>query len=95
MRLESKKVIVTGGASGIGRAICKIFASEGASIVVADIDESGSQETLSQIETAGGKAIAVTTDVSSEDSVSKMIEESSSFLDGIDILVNDAAAFIF
>ena len=43
MRLESKKVIVTGGASGIGRAICKIFASEGASIVVADIDESGSQ----------------------------------------------------
>ncbi|HIA75056.1 MAG TPA: glucose 1-dehydrogenase [Dehalococcoidia bacterium] len=95
MRLESKKVIVTGGASGIGRAICKIFASEGASIVVADIDESGSQETLSQIESAGGKATAVTTDVSSEDSVSKMIEESSSFLDGIDILVNDAAAFIF
>ena len=69
MRLESKKVIVTGGASGIGRAICKIFASEGASIVVADIDESGSQETLSQIESAGGKTTAVTTDVSSEDSV--------------------------
>ncbi|MBS21439.1 MAG: short-chain dehydrogenase [Chloroflexi bacterium] len=95
MRLESKKVIVTGGASGIGRSICEIFASEGASIVIADIDESGSQETLSQVTLAGGKALAVTTDVSSEDSVSHMIKEAAYFLDGIDVLVNDAAAFVF
>ena len=45
-RLASKKAIVTGGASGIGRSICKIFASEGASVVVADIDEAGSEETV-------------------------------------------------
>jgi len=95
MRLASKKVIVTGGASGIGRSICNIFASEGASIVIADIDESGSQETLRQIESGGGKALAVTTDVSSDDSVSEMIKKATSFLDGIDVLVNDAAAFIF
>ena len=74
MRLASKKVIVTGGASGIGRSICNIFASEGASIVIADIDESGSHETSAQIEAAGGKSLAVTTDVSSDESVSDMIK---------------------
>ena len=95
MRLASKKVIVTGGASGIGRSICNIFASEGASIVIADIDESGSHETSAQIEAAGGKSLAVTTDVSSDESVSDMIKKASDFLGGIDILVNDAAAFIF
>ncbi len=95
MRLKSKKVIVTGGASGIGRAICTVFAAEGASVVVADIDESGSIETLSQIQSEGGQAIAITTDVSSEESVAKMVLASASFLGGIDILVNDAAAFVF
>ena len=95
MRLASKKVIVTGGASGIGRSICNIFASEGASIVIADIDESGSHETSAQIEAAGGKSLAVTTDVSSDESVSDMIKKASDFLGGIDTLVNDAAAFIF
>ena len=95
MRLKSKKVIVTGGASGIGRAICTVFAAEGASVVVADIDESGSMETLSQIQSEGGQAIAITTDVSSEESVAKMVLASASFLGGIDILVNDAAAFVF
>lgn len=95
MRLESKKVIVTGGASGIGRAICNIFAAEGASVVIADIDESGSEETLAQIESEKGKGIAITTDVSSDDSVSNMVNKSLNFLGGIDILVNDAAAFIF
>ena len=69
MRLKSKKVIVTGGASGIGRAICTVFAKEGASVVVADIDESGSLETLSQIQSEGGQATTITTDVSSEESV--------------------------
>ena len=95
MRLKSKKVIVTGGASGIGRSICTVFAAEGASVVVADIDESGSIETLSQIQSEGGQAIAITTDVSSEESVAKMVLASASFLGGIDILVNDAAAFVF
>ena len=95
MRLKSKKVIVTGGASGIGRAICTVFAAEGASVVVADIDESGSIETVSQIQSEGGQAIAITTDVSSEQSVAKMVSASASFLGGIDILVNDAAAFVF
>ena len=85
MRLKSKKVIVTGGASGIGRAICTVFAAEGASVVIADIDEPGSMETLSLLQSAGGHAAAITTDVSSEESVAKMISASESFLGGIDI----------
>ncbi|PZC41399.1 MAG: NAD(P)-dependent dehydrogenase, short-chain alcohol dehydrogenase family [Chloroflexi bacterium] len=95
MRLKSKKVIVTGGASGIGRAICTVFAKEGASVVVADIDESASLETLYQIQSEGGQATTITTDVSSEESVCEMVSASASFLGGVDILVNDAAAFVF
>ena len=62
-RLASKKVFVTGGASGIGRSICKIFAAEGASVVVADIDEAGSKKTARESENSGGVRYAVTTDV--------------------------------
>ncbi|MED5409424.1 MAG: SDR family NAD(P)-dependent oxidoreductase, partial [Chloroflexota bacterium] len=94
-RLASKKAIVTGGASGIGRAICKIFAAEGASVIVADIDESGSKETTREIEASGGLSYAITTDVSSEISVQKFISDAVSLIGGIDIVVNDAAAFVF
>ncbi len=94
-RLTSKKAIVTGGASGIGRSICKIFAAEGASVVVADIDEAGSTETVREIETSGGVSYAITTDVSSEISVQKLISDVVSLIGGIDIVVNDAAAFVF
>jgi len=94
-RLASKKVIVTGGASGIGRSICKIFASEGASVVVADIDEAGSEETVREIKNSGGVSYAITTDVSSEISVHNSISEAVSLIGGIDIVVNDAAAFVF
>ena len=94
-RLASKKAIVTGGASGIGRSICKIFASEGASVVVADIDEAGSEETVREIKNSGGVSYAITTDVSSEISVQNSISEAASLIDGIDIVVNDAATFIF
>ena len=94
-RLASKKAIVTGGASGIGRSICKIFASEGASVVVADIDEAGSEETVREIKNSGGVSYAITTDVSYEISVQNSISEAASLIDGIDIVVNDAATFIF
>ena len=94
-RLASKKAVVTGGASGIGRSICKIFAAEGASVVVADIDEAGSKKTAREIENSGGVSYAVTTDVSSEISVQKSISDAVSLIGGIDIVVNDAAAFIF
>ena len=64
MRLKSKRIIVTGGASGIGSSICSVFASEGAKLVVADIDESG------------GESMAICSDISSEKSVKSLIEQS-------------------
>ncbi|MFL2645955.1 MAG: SDR family NAD(P)-dependent oxidoreductase [Dehalococcoidia bacterium] len=95
MRLESKKVIVTGGGSGIGRAICKLFTQQGASVVIADIDEDGMRQTVEQIQPEGGKCLAIHTDVASEKSVEELMVKSKQFLGGLDILVNDAAVFIF
>ena len=49
MRLEGKNVIITGGASGIGRAICEVFAEEGARLTIADIDVEGGEQTLANV----------------------------------------------
>jgi NAD(P)-dependent dehydrogenase (short-subunit alcohol dehydrogenase family) len=87
--------VVTGGASGIGRAICQVFAGEGARVVIADIDEAGGNATAESIHRDGGEAFFVPTDVSVADSVENLIEVSAERLGGIDILVNDAAAFVF
>ena len=94
-RLQGKRTIVTGGSSGIGRAICKLFASEGASLVIADIDNDGGQETLNEVLDDKGTAVFVNTDVSNADSVENLISEAVDFMGGIDVLVNDAAAFVF
>ena len=75
MRLESKKAIITGGASGIGRAICEVFSEEGAKIVIADINESGGAETASIIEKQGGDALFIKTDISSESSIENLIQK--------------------
>ena len=95
MRLPQKVAVVTGGGSGIGRAICDLFAKEGASLVVADTDAGGGQETLRRIKSAGGQAVFAKTDVSKEPDVANMVQAAVSSFGGIDILVNNAAAFVF
>ena len=95
MRLNGKATIVTGGASGIGRAICEVFAEEGARLTIADIDVEGGEQTLSTIRAAGGEAQFVATDVSKEADVEAMVRAAVDAYGSVNVLVNDAAAFVF
>ena len=95
MRLKDRRTIVTGAASGIGRAIAILFASEGAKVVIADIDSEGGNSVAKEILRSGGEALFVETDVSCGGDVKTMIVMAHNFLTGIDIVVNDAAAFVF
>lgn len=91
--MDDTTVIVTGGASGIGRATCLQYADEGASIVVADRQtepREGGTPTHEQIIEAGGDAMYVETDVTDWDSVQAMVDEVLEVYEQIDILVNNA-----
>ncbi len=90
MRLSNQVAIVTGGGSGIGRAICELFAAEGAAVVVADLIASRSQEVAQRIVDAGGRALAVTVDVASAADVDAMAAASRAAFGQVDILVNNA-----
>ncbi len=90
MRLESKVAIVTGGANGLGEAYSKGIAEEGASVVIADLDEKRGKKIASEIEKSGGKALFVRTDVSKKLYVEKMVKTAVNQFGSIDILVNNA-----
>ncbi len=95
MRLRDRTVVVTGGASGIGKAICLKAAAEGARIVVADIREDpreGGEHTVDAILKAGGDAIFVATDVTRWDDVDRLVGEAVSRYGALDVMVNNAAA---
>ena len=71
---HGKTIIITGAASGIGRATANIFAREGANVVCADINEAGLRETASQVNAKGSQALAVKTDVTSRKAVNDMLK---------------------
>jgi NAD(P)-dependent dehydrogenase (short-subunit alcohol dehydrogenase family) len=87
MELSGKVAIVTGGDSGIGKAISELFAAEGASVVVADIHDSG---TAREISKKGGRAIYVKTDVGDEAQVRRLVARAKRSFGGVDILCNNA-----
>ncbi len=89
-RFKNKVAIVTGGANGIGRASCLAFAREGASVTVADIDDKAGEAIVTEIKSAGGKAIFVQGDIASEGYVKKLIGETVKAFGGIDVLDNNA-----
>ncbi len=64
MRLQNKTALITGGASGIGRETCTLFAAEGAKVVVVDLNDDAGQETVTLIQAAGGEAVYVRADIS-------------------------------
>ena len=88
--LQGKVAVVTGGALGIGRASARIFAREGASVVVADIDEEHGLETVALVEADGGRATFVRTDVAVKDDVEAMVEHAVRSFGGLDVAHNNA-----
>ncbi|HJY89148.1 MAG TPA: SDR family oxidoreductase [Candidatus Acidoferrum sp.] len=94
MRLRGKVAIITGGGSGIGQAAAWLFASEGARVVVADIDPVGGKKTVAAILRKKGKAIFVEADIAKEESAKRITEETLKAFGRADILVNSAATFV-
>jgi len=89
-RLGGKKALITGGASGIGRAIAMRFAEEGAAVMVADRNLEPAEETAQTIIKSGGSALAHQVDVADEQQVDTMVERAARELSGVDIVVASA-----
>lgn len=88
--ITGKVAIVTGAASGIGRAIALDLAGSGANVVIADTALGGAEKVAREIESAGGKAIAIETDVTDSKEVEQMVQQTIEGFGKIDILVNNA-----
>ena len=90
MRLASKVTLITGAASGIGRACAHAFAREGACVVVADRDREAGQETVRQLRQNGGDAHFVSVDLAVPEQVESMVQQSIDRFDRLDVLVSNA-----
>ena len=90
MRLKDKIAIVTGSASGLGRAMAKRFAQEGASVVIADINKEGIDAVVAEVQAAGGKASGYKVDVAKRAEVTQFMKAVHDQYGRIDILVNNA-----
>lgn len=94
MRLANKVAIITGSASGMGQAAAELFATEGASVVVTDINEKAGSETAQAIRDSGGKAIFVKADVTREAEVQALVETTIATFGHVDVLYNNAGVML-
>ena len=90
-RLQGKVAIVTGAGRNIGESICKLFAQEGASVAVVDLDRTRADKVASDIAAAGGKAQGFVCDVGKEDDIVKCTNDVVAAFGQIDVLINNAA----
>ena len=90
-RLQGKKALITGGDSGIGRAVAVAFAREGADVAIVYLDDrTGAAETRRLVEEAGRRCVVIQADVGVEADVSRLYGEAMPALGGLDVLVNNA-----
>lgn len=90
MQLAGRNAIVTGAARGIGAAVARAYAREGAKVALVDLDGDGAADLAREIEAAGGRAVGIACDVGRRDSVDAMAAEAARALGPIDVLVNNA-----
>lgn len=90
-RMSGKIAVVTGAAQGIGRTYAEAMAAEGAKVVVTDIQDT--DEAVAAIKAAGGEAIGLNTDVTSDESLAAMVEATESAFGPIEVLINNASIF--
>ena len=90
MRLKDKVAVITGASSGIGRETCLLFAKQGAAIVAADINETEGKSVVTEIESNGGRAVFVRTDVSKSSDCQEMVSQAMSQFGGLHVLFNNA-----
>ncbi len=88
--LDGKVAILTGSGRGIGSAAAKLFASEGASVIVSDLDPAPAEETAAAIRSVGGKSVVVAGDVTDPAFPAQLIKATLNAYGGIDIIVNNA-----
>lgn len=88
--LENKIAIVTGGSSGIGRAISILYAAEGAMTIVTDVDEQGGQDVVSKIKAKGGEAMFIRADTSSAEECKNVVDVAVKKYGGLHLAVNNA-----
>jgi NAD(P)-dependent dehydrogenase (short-subunit alcohol dehydrogenase family) len=94
VKLKNKVALITGSGTGIGKTTALLFAQEGASIIVTDINEESGQSTVAEIQQQGGNAIFLQHDVTKEEDWIWVVKEATKIYDTIDILFNNAGIFV-